>query len=309
VVAGQLLAGGHQVAGLVRDPDRAADLEAAGVELHTGDITDRASVKGAVQGAEGVIHLAAWYEVGTRNDLAVAINVEGTRNVLEEAWRAGASRIAHISSLAVNSDTHGQVRDETFRFEGEHLSEYDRTKWMAHYEVALPLAEAGAPIVIVQPGVIYGPGDESGMGGLIRRWLAGRTTTYGASSAYCWGHVDDTARGIIQALDRGRAGESYIIAGPVHTLTEAFEIASTITGLAPPRMRVPSGVLGVTAAVLGGLSKLVPALAGQAEVTRIAPATYLGDSSKARRELGFEARSLEEGFGELLPALRSGQAR
>jgi nucleoside-diphosphate-sugar epimerase len=110
-------------------------------------------------------------------------------------------------------------------------------------------------------------------------------------------------------LDRGRAGESYIIAGPVHTLTEAFEIASTITGLAPPRMRVPSGVLGVTAAVLGGLSKLVPALAGQAEVTRIAPATYLGDSSKARRELGFEARSLEEGFGELLPALRSGQAR
>jgi nucleoside-diphosphate-sugar epimerase len=308
VVAAQLLASGHQVAGLVRDTARAADLESAGVVLHKGDVTDRAGVERSVQGAEGVIHLAAWYEVGTRNDRAVAINVDGTRNVLEAAWQAGAHRIVHTSSLAVNSDTHGQVRDETYRFDGKHVSEYDRTKWMAHYEVALPLAEAGAPVVIVQPGVIYGPGDESGMGRLFRNWLAGRSTPYGASSAYCWGHIDDTARGIIQALEHGRVGESYIIAGPHHSLTEAFEIGAEIIGLRPPRLKVPSAVLDMTAAVLGGLSKLIPAVGGQAELMRTAGATYLGDSAKARRELGFEARSLEEGFAELLPRLRSGQA-
>jgi nucleoside-diphosphate-sugar epimerase len=308
VVAAQLTAGGHQVSGLVRDPAKAADLEAAGVGLRSGDVTDRASVTAAVEGAEAVVHLAAWYQVGARNDRAEEINVGGTRNVLEAAWRAGASRIVHVSSLAVNSDTHGLVRDESFRFEGRHLSEYDRTKWMAHYEVAVPLAESGAPVLIVQPGLIYGPGDESGMGRLVRDWLAGRSTPYGASSAYNWGHVEDTARGIISAMEQGRTGQSYIIAGPRHMVTEAFDIASSITGLPAPRLKAPSGMLAMMAAVLGGLSKVVPALAGQAELMRVAPATYLGDSAKAGRELGFGARSLEEGFGELLPMIRAGAA-
>ena len=176
------------------------------------------------------------------------------------------------------------------------------------YEVAVPLAQQGAPISIVQPGVIYGPGDESGMGRLLRGWLADRSTPYGASSAYCWGHVEDTAAGIILATEKGQEGESYMLSGPCHTLTEAFAIASSVAGIPPPRPAVPSGMLHLGAAVLGGMSKVIPGLAGQAELLRIAPATYLADSSKARRELGFNARTLEEGFGELIPLLQSGRA-
>src|SRR5260370_40150937 len=67
----------------------------------------------------------------------------------------------YTSTLAVFSDTHGRVPDETYRDDGPWLTEYDYSKWLAHYQVALPMIEAGLPLVIVQPGVIYGPGDTS----------------------------------------------------------------------------------------------------------------------------------------------------
>ena len=67
----------------------------------------------------------------------------------------------YTSTLAVFSDTHGRVVDETYRYSGPHLSEYDRTKWAAHYQVAEPMIADGLPLVIVMPGLIYGPGDAS----------------------------------------------------------------------------------------------------------------------------------------------------
>lgn len=303
-----LQAEGHQIEALVRDVGGASDLANSGVKLHTGDITDRASVAAAVTSVDGarvdgVLHLAAWYKVGQRNPQAHAINVEGTRNVVEEAWRAGVARIVYTSTLAVNSDTEGRIVDESYRFKGKHISEYDRTKWIAHYEVVETLAAAGAPVVTVQPGVIYGAGDRSGVGGLIRSWLSGRPTPYCTTAAYCWGHVADTARAHILAMTRGLPGESYMICGPPHSLREAFEIASRVVGRPPPKIRLSASALKLGSSVLSVLSNAIPPLRGQAELLRTAPATYLGDSSKAQREIGFEARNLETGFGEVLPRL------
>lgn len=298
-----LQARGHQIDALVRDVNQASSLANSGVRLHRGDITDRSSVAAAVQGVDGVFHLAAWYKVGQRNPQAKAINVEGTRNVVEEAWRAGASRIVYTSTLAVNSDTKGRAVDESYRFEGTHISEYDRTKWIAHHEVVEPLAAAGAPVVTVQPGVIYGVGDQSGVGGLFRSWLSGRMTPYCVTAAYCWGHIADTARAHMLAMTQGVPGESYMICGPAHSLRDAFDIASRVVGRPPPKVRLPAGALKFGSSVLSVLSNAFPALNGQAELLRTAPATYLGDSSKARREIGFEARDLETGFGEVLPQL------
>jgi nucleoside-diphosphate-sugar epimerase len=300
-VARQLMEGGHRVAALVRHPERAGDLAAAGIELRPGDIVDAGSVRRAVEGVDGVFHLAAWYEVGRRNRRADEVNVAGAANVLQAAWDAGVDRIVHTSTVGVFSDTRGRVVDESYRHDGRHVTEYDRTKWRAHYEVAEPMARRGAPVVIVQPGAVYGPGDHSAVGRLIAGYLRGRLRYLPGGNAVCWGHVEDTARGHVLAMERGRIGESYIIAGPPHTIVEAFEIAERVTGIRPPRLRVPAGPVRALSRALTAGARLVPPLAAPAELTRLAGVTYLGDNAKARAELGFAPRSLEDGFAGMLP--------
>ncbi|MGH8945891.1 MAG: NAD-dependent epimerase/dehydratase family protein [Acidimicrobiia bacterium] len=294
----------HEVTAVVRDPVRAHRLEEAGVRLVRGDVADRGSLRPALEGAEGVFHLAAWYQVGRRNPRAEEVNLEGTRNVLELVGELGVGKAVYTSTLAVFSDTGGRVVDESHRHEGPHLSQYDRTKWLAHYRVAEPLAQEGVPIVIVQPGVTYGPGDTGPTGRLLRSYLRGRLRVIPRGTAYCWGHVEDTARAHLQAMERGRPGETYIVAGPPHTLVEAFEIAERLTAIPAPPVRLRPGVLRGAARLLTAVERAIPPLAGPAELLRVgAGVTYLGDSSKAEAKLGFEARSLEDGFETVLPEL------
>jgi nucleoside-diphosphate-sugar epimerase/N-acetylglutamate synthase-like GNAT family acetyltransferase len=301
----QLRAAGHEVRALVRSPSKAPSLAALGASVHPGDITDAETMRSAMHGCDGVFHLAAWYRIGARASErreAQRINVQGTRNVLELMLELGIPKGVYTSSLAVFGDTRGWVGDESFRFEGPWLSEYDRTKWQAHYEVAVPMIRAGLPLVIVQPGVVYGPGDPSVIGSLLRQYLRRTLPIRPHGAAFCWGHVDDTAHGHVLAMDQGQPGESYIIAGPPHTLEEALEIAEQITGIRPPWLRPPAVVLRVLAAAASAVERVVPLpQTYTGETLRIAAgATYLGSSEKAQQELGFRARPLEDGLRETL---------
>jgi nucleoside-diphosphate-sugar epimerase len=114
-----------------------------------------------------------------------------------------------------------------------------------------------------------------------------------SETAFCWGHVDDTARAHVLAMERGRSGENYIIAGPPHTLADAFAIASRITGIPAPRP--------MPAVLLRGAAALLERIGADAEALRVlGGATYLGTSAKAHTELGFSARPLEQGLREIL---------
>ncbi|MBV9578862.1 MAG: NAD-dependent epimerase/dehydratase family protein, partial [Chloroflexi bacterium] len=207
----QLREAGHQVVAIARQPARAQDLTALGVQVVPGDVTDKVSLRAPMTGVDGVFHLAGWYQVGVRDKTpARAINVDGTRNVLEVMRELGIPKGVYTSTLAVNGDTHGRVVDETYEHDGPWLSEYDHTKWEAHYEVALPMMRQGLPLVIVQPGGVYGPGDNSPQGELLRQYLRRKLPMVPRGSALCWGHVDDTAAGHALAMERGATGQSYI---------------------------------------------------------------------------------------------------
>jgi nucleoside-diphosphate-sugar epimerase len=302
-VARQLRAAGHHVVALVRTPAKARELESLGAELAAGDITDKESMRAPMNGVDGVFHMAAWYKVGAKDkSVAEAINIGGTRNVLELMRDLRVPKGVYTSTLAVNSDTRGRIVDESYRFTGEHLSEYDRTKWRAHYEVADPMVEAGLPLVTVQPGVNYGPGDTSAIRGLWIQYLTRKLPMVPAGVAYCWAHVDDTARAHIQAMERGRAGENYFIGGPAHTLVEAIELAETLTGIPAPRMHPGPGMMRAMASLMGLVEFFVPLPeAYSSETLRVmAGVTYLGSNAKAERGLGFSARPLAEGLKETL---------
>lgn len=302
-LAQRLIKDGHEVVAVVRTPAKAQALADTGVIIAQGDITDKASMREPMTGVDGVFHVAAWYKVGMKDSsMAQTINVEGTRNVLELIKELGVPKGVYTSTLAVFSDTKGELKDEKYKFNGKHLSEYDRTKWEAHYRVAQPMMDAGLPLVIVQPGAVYGKGDQSELGNMTAQYLQRKLPVIPQGMAVCWARVEDVVEGHILAMEKGEVGESYIIAGPPHTLVEYFELAEQITGIPAPRLKVPAAMLKASAALMGVIGNLVEVPATYtAEGLRVsAGVTYLGDNSKAKRELGYNPRSLEAGLPEIL---------
>jgi nucleoside-diphosphate-sugar epimerase len=306
VLARELINRGDQVVALARDPAKAGDLAALGVEVHKGDITLKESMRAPMTGVDGVYHVAGWYKIGTRDAGAgQAINVDGTRNVLEVMRELDISKGVYTSTLAINSDTHGRVVDENYVFAGKHISEYDRTKADAH-KVAHEFIAAGLPLVIVQPGLVYGPTDfASPIAGTLIQYLQRKLPMVPQGVAYCWGHVDDIVQGHILAMEKGKSGESYIIAGEPKTLIDALGLAEQHTGIPAPKMHPTPGMMHGMAAIMGAVGRVIPLpemFSG--EYLRVAAgATYLGSNAKARRELGYDPRPLADGLPETLDAL------
>jgi nucleoside-diphosphate-sugar epimerase len=302
-VARQLRAAGHEVVTIARSPEKAADLKALGVEVYKGDITDGRGLRAPMSGADGIFHLAGWYKVGVRDtSQAQQVNVEGTRNVLEMMKKLRIPKGVYTSTLAVFSDTHGHLVDENYKDNGPFLSEYDRTKWEAHYNVALPMIKEGLPLVIVQPGLVYGPGDTSAVRDTLLAYLRQRLPMAPSKTAFCWAHVEDVARGHLLAMEKGKAGRTYIIAGPPHTLVEALDTAEQITGIAAPRIHPSPGVMKLMAALMKPLGSVLrlPSSYSPEGMRIVAGVTYIGSNEKARRELGYSPRPLEEGLKETL---------
>jgi nucleoside-diphosphate-sugar epimerase len=293
---------GHSVVALVRNPPRAKPLADLGIELIAGDLLDLVSVRALTARVDGLFHVAAWYHVGggrTAAAQAWRTNVEGTRCVLEAARNEHVRRLVYTSTLAVNSGTHGRVVDETYRFTGRHLSAYDETKAVAQTLVS-SAALSGAPAIIVMPGVVYGPGDTSQSGAVIRRVLHRHRVVVPSAGRFCWGFIDDIARGHLLAMEHGRTGESYMLAGPPHSLAEVLAVASGLAG-GPPPVVIPSTAVRAAAAAAGLVERVVAMPdTYSAEALRSSLATYLGTPAKAQRELGWSARPLEEGLAETL---------
>ena len=289
-VTRQLVEAGHEVVAIARNPENARGLASIGVDVRRGDITSKDSLREPMAGADGVFHIAGWYKIGSKDPAeGERINVVGTRNVLTTMKELGIPKGVYTSTLAVFSDTHGKVVDETYQHEGPWLTEYDRTKAVAQHAIAEPMMSSGLPLVIVQPGVNYGAGDTSEIRPTFVRYLGGKLRALPKRTAYCWAHVDDTASAHLLAMEKGRPGETYIVAGPPHTLIEAFAIAERITGIPAPRFHASPRLLRAIAAV------------SRSERLRdVAGVTYLGSNAKARRELGFDPRPLEVGLRETL---------
>jgi nucleoside-diphosphate-sugar epimerase len=302
-VARQLREAGHDVVAIARQPERARDLGALGIQVVPGDVTDRASLRAPMSGVDGVFHLAGWYQVGVRDKSpGQRINIEGTRNVLQVMRDLQIPRGVYTSTLAVNSDTHGRIVDETYEYHGPWLSEYDRSKWVAHYEIAEPMIQQGLPLIIVQPGGVYGPGDNSPQGQLFRQYLHRKLPMVPRGAAFCWAHVEDTARGHLLAMQRGVPGQSYIIAGQPASIQEVLQFAERTTGVPAPRLHPSPALVKGVAVLMGIVERVVPVPdTFSAEYLRVAAgATYLGSNARARRELGFDPRPLEVGLREVL---------
>ena len=307
-LAAKLRERGDEVVALVRSPDRAAKLKEIGCELVQGDLANPDLMHEAMKGCDGVFHVAAIYKVGVpesqRRDLLDS-NVQGTANALDAAVAAGVPRILYVSTGNVFGDTHGQAVDESYHRDLSEgfLSIYDEAKYRAH-QVALDRIERGAPIVIVQPGGVYGPGDHSELGNAIEMTRKGRMPMIPfANLRMSFVHVDDVADGIILAFDKGKIGESYILAGERATMKDLVQTTARIVGRREPKLEMPTAVMRVSAPlgpVVGPLLGFPPNFKELISVSD--GVSYWMTDDKARGELGFAPRGLEQGIRDTLGA-------
>jgi dihydroflavonol-4-reductase len=297
---------GDEVVALVRDPDRAGELERAGAELVQGDLSDVEAIRRGVEGADACFHSAAIYKVGipkSQRDGMYETNVRGTERVLDAASQAAVPKIVYVSTVHVFGNTQGEVVDEAYRRASDFLSYYDETKYEAH-QVALDRIQKGAPIVIVQPGGVYGPGDHSEIGNMIDQFRTGRLPFVPFPDlGFNLVHVDDVAEGCILAYEKGEIGESYVLGGEIATMKGMLEKVAPIVGRKPPKRTLPTGVIRAIAPggrVVGKLLGLPPNIRELISVSD--NVTYWARDDKARERLGYSPRDLDTGLRQTIEA-------
>ncbi len=294
-----LVARGVEVRALARSQAGMEKVKALGAIPVQGDVTDPGSMKEAMRGCDVVFHVASLYEVGLRYKAQMEkVNVEGVRNVIETAWKEGIPRIVFTGTVGVFGDTKGQTVDETYEYKGKFSTVYERTKWTAHYQVVQPLIKQGAPVIIVMPSAVFGPNDHSTINDLMKLHLHRLLPVVpGKETTFRYVYVDDVAEGHILAAEKGRIGESYILAGTKLSFSEFINLWPKASGCPAPTFGIPSVFLRIWWPVLALLERVLPMptlLTGEA--ARVLGTTWLAKSDKAQRELGYRFRPVEEGL-------------
>jgi nucleoside-diphosphate-sugar epimerase len=307
-VARALRERGDDVRALARSPEKGRALKELGCEVITGDLSDKAALATALEGAEAAIHCAAMYEVGIperEHKAMYEANVVGTENVLRAALEARTPKVVYVSTVAAFGNTRGQVVDETYEHPGTGFtSYYEQTKHQAHQIAKQLIAEEGLPCVIVQPGGVYGPDDHSEIGNQMKQFLAGRMPLLAFPDlGFNLVHVDDLATGVLLALDKGKTGEAYVLGGQITTMRELIGTLAKVAGKRPPSGTLPAGLIKAMAPLGPVVGKVMGTGPNLREIISSADGvTFWAKHDKAIAELGYSPRGLEQGLRDMLAA-------
>ena len=278
---------------------RASGAALPGVAID-GDVRDLPALRSAADGVEAIIHAAALVSIWHPRPVDVHdINVGGQHTALDVTRTLGIRRLVYTSSfLALPPHGRDQALD---------ANDYQRTKRDAR-AVALTAARAGAPIVTIYPGVVYGPGSATEgnlVGRLLRDHLAGRLPgIIGADRHWSFAYVDDVAHGHVRAAESAQANGEYVLGGENAPQRRIFEIAAQETGVRVPR-RIPRAVAYAAATLDEARTRLT---ARPPLLTRGAVEIFLHDwrldSTRSVRELGYRVTPLAEGIRSVLRQIR-----
>jgi len=306
-VARALAADGAELRLLVRASSDLRNIADLNAERVTGDLRDPASIESGVSGCEVVFHVAADYRLWVRDPQEMyRSNVEGTRALLEAARKQGVRRVVYTSSVATmgfGSNGHAGGRVSGNHFEDRRMTDeaspvsianmighYKRSKFMAE-RVAVDAAQSGVDVVIVNPTTPIGEGDikPTPTGRIVLDFLKRKFPAYVETGLNL---VDATecARGHIQALEKGKSGERYILGGENLTLKQILDKLGAITGLKSPKVKLPyvfalaTGV--VDEMVTGRILKREPR--ATIDAVRMGRKMMFVTSAKAERDLGWQ---------------------
>jgi dihydroflavonol-4-reductase len=271
----------------------------AGVRTDFVDLLDSAGLERVLAGCDALVHVAALYSYDDADERELErVNVEGTRTVLAAAARMGVRRIVHTSTCGTCGPVAGRPATEADAPPDWELAvPYKRTKLEAE-RIVLAAARDGLDAVVVNPTTPVGDGDRrpTPTGAMVAGVARGRFRAYVGSTGLNLVDVRDVALGHALALERGRAGERYLLGGVDLSLRDAFAAIAAAAGRPRPRLRVPYAAARAGAAL---------GLANRNEV-RLARIPMYFSSAKAERELGYRPGPLEPALAR---AVREALAR
>jgi farnesol dehydrogenase len=310
-LARELCAAGHELRVLHRGP-LSAELRALPLAGCAGDLLDDAARRAALSDCEFVVHSAGlvknWERDRRRFD---RINVTALDALLHDAKAAGVRRVVYTSSFfALGPSVGAKPQDESAPRPARWFTDYDRTKILAT-DVVRQHRAAGLDVVACLPTVIYGPGARTQgnlVAAILEDLLRGKLPGKMGDGSQIWNyaHVADVARGHRLALERGRAGQDYLLGGENRSMSDFLDLACDLAQRPRLRRHVPFALL----AVIGRLSLLSAQLFGKAPVmTPGMVAAYRQhwacNDAKARADLGYSSRDLRSGLDETLRWLRA----
>ncbi len=310
------LAPRHELRLLVR-PTASRERFPEGVEFAPGDVTQPTGLKAAAAGCDAVIHAAALVKIMAPPRDFDWVNVRGLQNALAAAEEVGAGRFVYVSSFMALGPTEGApkgvLNEAADAADRVWINDYERTKTLAD-RLARRAIDEGAPVSIVYPGVIYGPGEMTEGNIVVRHVLdlvhkrlpalLGR-----AERRWNYVHVGDVAAGVAATLEKARPGKRYVLGGENVEQGEFYRLVEELTGVPVPKRRLPDGVARAAGALQKGWAKLrrtTPALTP--DLVEVYRHDWAYSSARAEKELGYQPRSLREGLAETVAWLReSGQ--
>jgi dihydroflavonol-4-reductase len=298
VLTRQLIECGQKVRALVLPGEDLFPVLDLPVELAQGDVLDPASLDRAMQGVDQVFHLAGIISIAPgKNERVHKVNVEGTRNVLEAACRAGIHRLVYTSSIhAIRPSPLGTAVDESQPFDPESTrGAYDRSKATATL-AALDACGRGMDVVVVCPTGVIGPYDfrRSEMGQLIVDCMRKRPLL-SVKGAYDFVDVRDVARGMRLAMERGRSGEAYILSGEQVGVDRLMNTVQEFAGHHTLHISLPFNLARIAAVFAPWyyrLSRTKPLFTPYSLGTLVSNSQI--SSAKAKAELGYTARPARE---------------
>jgi dihydroflavonol-4-reductase len=295
VLVRELLADGQKIRALVMPGEDLSSLAGLNITYIEGNVLDSESLDRAMLGVEKVFHLAGIISIMPGQERLIrSVNVEGTKNVLRSAKKAGVKRLVYTSSIhALSRDCTGKI-DERVPFDQFNpAGEYDRTKAEASLAV-LEAVKGGLDAVIVCPTGVIGPHDYRGseMGELLRDFMR-RKPHLMIEGAYDFVDVRDAARGHILACEHGRRGQVYILSGSQIKIFQLKQMVQQVLGWTSSTIFIPNWLAKFSV----NFTPLYYRLTRQTpKFTGYSIETVQGNSDiscrKARRELGYSPRSM-----------------
>ena len=239
-LAKRLLEKGRKVVILARHKSNFTHLKGTGADVVIGDITDRDAVEKAVEGMDLVFHIAAAFrEAKLADEVYGRVNVEGTRNVLEAGLKHNVRRIIHCSTIGVHGDVDFTPANEDSPFRPGDI--YQRTKLEGELLAMRYFREKNAPVVVVRPCGIYGPGDMRFL--KLFRAIARKRFVMIGNGKTLWHpvYIDDLVSGFELAAEKeGISGEAFIIGSEKYlSLNELVSKIAGVLGVSPPGWHIP----------------------------------------------------------------------
>lgn len=306
-LAVELAGRGEKVRALIRNRIKAKGLTHPNIELIEGNLDDPDTLKKGVEGCDRVFHLAAYAKAWSKDaTMFERVNFHGSIRLLEVAKEQGVKKIVVTSTAGVlGHSKNGESIAEHHRGEHRLMTNYERSKAKLEQSIE-QLVKGGFPVVTVNPARVYGPGpfsDSNGEVMVMQRYIKGRFRFLpgDGSSSGSYGYIDDVVEGHILAMEKGRIGERYILGGDNASFREFFNHIAIASNK-------KYKMYGVPLPLLMGFARLQLFMANNfgtrpiitPELVRKFSKQWNFSSEKAKRELGYSPRSLEDGIKDTL---------